>query len=153
MRRGISVSLLIVWSVFFLAACHTDTELAKTGDVREATPAADVLPTFLSGKSEDVQSVYRIAAERRQMLQHIPCYCGCGESVGHQSNADCFIHTVKEDGAVVWDDHGTKCGVCLEIAVKSAQMAAEGADIKTVRQTIDAQYGTGYADPTPTPLP
>ena len=36
MRRGISVSLLIVWSVFFLAACHTDTELAKTGDVREA---------------------------------------------------------------------------------------------------------------------
>ena len=83
----------------------------------------------------------------------MPCYCGCGESAGHKSNLNCFIQEKREDGSIVWDDHGTRCLVCLEIAVQSAQLHKEGKSLKEIRQFIDDTYKEGYAKPTPTDMP
>ncbi len=60
-------------------------------------------------------------------------------------------HENKRDGKVVWDDHGTKCGVCLEIAAQSVSDLESGKSIKQIRQSIDEKYKSGYAKPTPTP--
>lgn len=111
------------------------------------------LPGFLDNQSDTVQLAYRAAAVIRDTLQWIPCYCGCGESAGHKSNLNCFIHEVKPDGSVVWDDHGTRCGVCVQIVLNSAQMKAEGKSDADVREAIDASYHNGYAAPTDTSLP
>ncbi|WP_426470434.1 PCYCGC motif-containing (lipo)protein, partial [Salmonella enterica] len=56
-----------------------------------------------------------------------------------------------KDGAIVWDDHATKCGVCLEIAATSIQDYKAGKSIKEIRKKIDEAYKNGYAEPTPTP--
>lgn len=66
---------------------------------------------------------------------------------------NCFVKKINEDGSVVWDDHGTRCGVCLEIAAESMKMKQEGKSIKEIRNYIDEKYKEGYAKPTKTPMP
>jgi hypothetical protein len=123
------------------------------GDLQETTASSGKLPDFLSGKPDVVTAAYRTAAENTDLLDYIPCYCGCGTSAGHRSNKNCFIAEVKADGSVVWDDHGTRCGVCMEIVLRSAQMKSEGKSVKEIRAAIDTAYGTGYAAATKTPMP
>ncbi|SIT88832.1 PCYCGC motif-containing (lipo)protein [Edaphobacillus lindanitolerans] len=123
------------------------------GDLQEATASADELPSFLDDKPEDMRLIYQAAGAATDILQWMPCYCGCGDSAGHKSNLNCFISEVKEDGSVVWDDHGTRCLTCLEIAVDSVKMAKDGKSLKEIRETIDETYKEGFAEPTPTPMP
>lgn len=132
---------------------HDSRKQLANGDLREVTASADVLPAFLDGQTKEIRTVYALAAQVSDVLPWIPCYCGCGESAGHKSNLNCFINEVREDGSIEWDDHGTRCGVCLDIAVESAKMKSEGKSLTEIRQTIDEKYKTGYAKPTPTPMP
>ncbi|MFD1955281.1 PCYCGC motif-containing (lipo)protein [Paenibacillus thailandensis] len=124
-----------------------------TGDIQETTASIEVLPTFLDGLHDNIGKVYAIAGQNAELLDWIPCYCGCGESAGHLSNKNCFIKAVHDDGSVVWDDHGTRCGVCMEIAIQAAKMKEEGKSVKEIRTLIDAAYKEGYAAPTKTPMP
>jgi len=124
-----------------------------SGDIQEETASADILPSFLDSQSENIRLVYQIAGQSTDILEWMPCYCGCGESVGHKSNLNCFIQEKRQDGTIVWDDHGTRCGVCLEIALQSAKMHKDGMSLKEIRQTIDETYKDGYAKPTPTEMP
>ncbi len=122
------------------------------GDIREETKSIETLPSFLNDKDENITLVYSQAAEHEELLEFIPCYCGCGDSVGHKNNFDCFVHE-KTDEKIVWDDHGTKCQACLEIAAESIIMYEKGKSIKNIRNYIDKNYSEGYAKPTPTPMP
>ena len=130
-----------------------DSHNHVSGDIQEMTASADILPSFLDNQHEDIRLVYQVAGKATDILEWMPCYCGCGDSVGHRSNLNCFIAETKEDGSVVWDDHGTRCLVCLEIAVESVQMAKEGKSLKEIRDAIDSKYKEGYAAPTPTDMP
>ncbi len=97
--------------------------------------------------------MYLLAAEASDVLQWIPCYCGCGASAGHKSNLECFVHEQREDGTIVWDDHGTRCGTCIDIAFQSAKLTKEGKSIKEIREWVDQRYSNTGAEPTPTPSP
>ena len=130
-----------------------DSHDHASGDIQEVTASADILPSFLDGQHEDIRLVYQVAGKATDILEWMPCYCGCGDSVGHRSNLNCFIAETREDGSIVWDDHGTRCLVCLEIAVESVQMAKEGKSLKQIRDAIDSKYKEGYAAPTPTDMP
>ncbi|WP_232699044.1 PCYCGC domain-containing protein [Brevibacillus daliensis] len=134
-------------------SAQAHTTHAPNGDLQELTASISALPTFLDKVDPTIKDVYAIAGQHNQLLQSIPCYCGCGESAGHMHNGNCFIKEVKEDGSVIWDDHGTRCQACLEIAFISGKMSTEGKSVKEIRDYIDQQYGEGYAKPTPTPMP
>lgn len=131
----------------------TTTHNHLSGDLQEVTASAGILPSFLEGKSEDIRVVYQAAGQAPDILQWIPCYCGCAESAGHRSNLNCFIAETLKDGSVVWDDHGTRCLVCLEIAVEAVQMHQQGKSLQDIREAIDAKYKEGYSTPTNTPMP
>ena len=131
---------------------HAQTQLPN-GDLQEETASVNVLPDFLSDKPEEMQMVYAAAGKASELLEWIPCYCGCGESAGHLSSKNCFVNEIREDGTVVWDDHGTRCLVCMEIAVESIKMQQEGKSVKEIREAIDSKYNEGYAAPTNTPMP
>ncbi|WP_181347287.1 PCYCGC motif-containing (lipo)protein [Thalassobacillus sp. CUG 92003] len=142
-----------------LSACSTEEshdegehQQTKTssGDIQEATASTEVLPSFLEGKSEDMQAIYQASAEHEALLTKMPCYCGCGESAGHKSNYNCFVDE-RSDEEVVWDDHGTKCGVCLEIAAQAVLDYRDGESIEDIRSDIEKTYQEDYAEPTPTP--
>ncbi|MGP4076719.1 PCYCGC motif-containing (lipo)protein [Halobacillus sp. K22] len=133
-------------------ATHEEDSIDQVnGDIRETTKNQDELPAFLDNKQENMQMLYTAAAKNKELLEQMPCYCGCGESVGHRNNYDCFIHEDKAEGSVTWDDHATKCGVCLEIAAKAIVDYEEGKSIKEIRESIDQTYEKNYAEPTPTP--
>ncbi|MBD7967434.1 PCYCGC motif-containing (lipo)protein [Paenibacillus gallinarum] len=127
--------------------------VSANGDIQERTDSQKDLPAFLDGQSEEMRNIYLLSAQYADVLEFIPCYCGCGESAGHKSNLNCFIKEIEEDGAVVWDDHGTRCNVCLDIAVSSAKMAHEGSSLLEIREAMEATYKEGYAKPTPTSIP
>jgi hypothetical protein len=52
-----------------------------------------------------VQAVYAFAARHPEVLQHVPCFCGC-ERQGHRGNDDCFVAGRDPDGKPRWDMHG-----------------------------------------------
>lgn len=54
---------------------------------------------------EVVRAMYGYAARRGDVLQYIPCYCGC-ERQGHRSNRDCFVKGKTEAGLPKWDAMG-----------------------------------------------
>jgi hypothetical protein len=123
------------------------------GDIQELTASIDVLPKFLDKQPEEIAAIYAETPKYKKLLESMPCYCGCGDSAGHKNNYDCFVADNKEDGKIVWDDHGTKCGTCLEIAAFSMSQAAEGKSALDIRKMVDEKYKEGYAKPTPTPMP
>ncbi len=157
------LTLLLIAVVLITAACsnnnseqHHDEHSVHTlpnGDIQEVTASVEELPTFLDDKAEQMKLVYQLAAEHADLLDWIPCYCGCGTSAGHMSNRNCFTKEIREDGSVVWDDHGTRCAVCLNIAIQSIQLQKDGLTTKQIREQIDKEYGAEYTNPTPTPMP
>lgn len=167
-RISLMISMIIAASLI-MSACGSDKaaeqpqtdqhqgtahiKQAANGDLQETTASIDKLPSFLDKTAAEVVTGYKTAASVADLLSSIPCYCGCGDSAGHKSNLNCFISEVKPDGSVVWDDHGTRCGVCLETAEATAELKKQGKSIKEIRSIIDEHYKEGYAPPTPTPLP
>jgi hypothetical protein len=62
------------------------------------------LPAFARGAPTVVQEAYRFAVANPEVLDRIPCYCGCG-AMEHTSNLACYVKEFREDGSVVYDDH------------------------------------------------
>ncbi len=51
-------------------------------------------------------AVYEFAARHPEVLQYVPCYCGC-ERNGHTGNESCFVKSRAASGQVTaWDSHG-----------------------------------------------
>jgi hypothetical protein len=97
--------------------------------------------------------VYEFAARHPEVLQYIPCYCGC-EGVGHQANHDCFVKSRAANGAITqWDEHGMGCTICLGVGRKAMNMFKSGMSVTAIRAAIDKEYGSHYPTHTPTPMP
>ncbi|MFB5663194.1 PCYCGC motif-containing (lipo)protein [Alteribacillus sp. HJP-4] len=151
----------LILPMLLIAACGEDEGSAPSvgeqkrngSDLIETTAEASELPEFLEHTSENIPETYADAVNNKELLTSIPCYCGCGESAGHESAFDCFIDQMDDGAEVVWSDHGMKCGVCLEIVDASVKMKEDGASDKEIRTAVDDYYSEGFAEPTPTPHP
>ncbi|TCP55512.1 uncharacterized protein with PCYCGC motif [Tumebacillus sp. BK434] len=128
-------------------------KLTAIGDIQEVTAGAKSYPQFLIKTNTKIKQSYAAAIDNLDVLKNMPCYCGCGDHAGHKSNAECFVKDVRANGEVVWDDHGTRCDTCMNIALESAELKKEGKTVKEIRTIIDNKYKEGYAKPTPTPMP
>ena len=52
------------------------------------------------------QAAYEFAARHPEVLQYVPCFCGC-ERNGHSGNESCFVKARDASGRVTaWDSHG-----------------------------------------------
>jgi hypothetical protein len=65
-----------------------------------ANPAKNEWPQPFWKASAEVQEAYRYALAHPDVLQYVPCFCGCGAQ-GHQSNKDCYVRRALPDGAFV----------------------------------------------------
>ncbi|NOT44426.1 MAG: hypothetical protein HOP14_07490 [Acidobacteria bacterium] len=99
-----------------------------------------------------VHEVYAFAAQHPEVLQHVPCFCGC-QQLGHGANHDCFIRSRDAQGNVTWDDHGYGCTICIDVARDAMQMFAAGASVPAIRAAIDQKWGAQFPSATPTPHP
>jgi hypothetical protein len=100
-----------------------------------------------------VQQVYEFAARHPEVLQYIPCYCGC-ERMGHSGNDDCFVRQRAANGRVIeWEAHGMGCAVCLDVGRKAMTMYNQGMKVADIRASIEREYTGHFPSKTPTPMP
>jgi hypothetical protein len=100
-----------------------------------------------------IQQVYEFAARHPEVLQYVPCYCGC-ERQGHRGNHDCFVKSRAADGRIIqWDEHGFHCAVCLEVGRRAMVLFNEKMSVASIRATIDREFGRNAPTRTPTPQP
>jgi hypothetical protein len=108
---------------------------------------------YMARPAAVVQAVYEFAARHPEVLQYMPCYCGC-QAFGHKGNHECFVRRRAADGRVLeWEPHGSGCAVCVDVGRDAMLMFNSGATVGAIRSAIDAKYGTRYASQTPTPRP
>ena len=148
------------------AAATTDAETTGFSPpfvpTREASPAQPegvplpslpLIPNIVPRSPEVVSAVYEFAARNPDVLEYVPCYCGC-ESAGHTGNADCFVASRNEDGSVSsWETHGMACLVCIDVARDAMQLHASGGSVSDIRSAVEGKYLPRATRQTPTPAP
>lgn len=99
----------------------------------------------LAARPAAVVARYEFAHTHAGLMKHLPCYCGCGATIGHQSLFDCFVNDRGGHAA-----HAADCQVCRDEAEDAELLLAAGESPQAIRAFIDARYGELGA-PTNTP--
>ena len=90
--------------------------------------AADVLSPSLFA-DEKTRAAYQTAKDIPEVLEQLPCFCGCMSSYGHKNNLFCFK-----------DQHGSGCDMCQNIALDARKMHDQGMSIAQIQEQIKAKY-------------
>ena len=97
--------LLLLAGGALASACTGAGEGSRPGDALVALYAnpkkGEWPPEFLELPAA-TQEMYRYAAANHEVLQYIPCFCGCVDG-GHGSNFDCYVRAVYPDGRIRLD--------------------------------------------------
>jgi len=118
---AIAVMALIAW-----------VSLRGTNDPADesaaAAKSADVLSPTIFG-DEKTRAAYQVAKDIPEVLEQLPCFCGCMTSFGHKNNLFCFK-----------DQHGSGCTICQDIALDASKMHDAGMSIAQIQDNIKAKY-------------
>jgi hypothetical protein len=90
--------------------------------------SAGVLSPTLFG-DERTRAAYQVAKDIPEVLEQLPCFCGCMTSFGHKNNLFCFK-----------DQHGSGCTLCQDIALDARKMHDQGLSIAKIQDNIKAKY-------------
>jgi hypothetical protein len=116
-------------------------------------PAMPPVPFAPSRPMAVVQQVYEFAARHPEVLQYVPCYCGCARRA-HNGNHDCFVKARTAKGTVTeWEPHGIGCAVCLDVGRDAMLLFNSGASVSQIRAAIERKYAGHFPSSTPTPRP
>ena len=100
----------------------------QTADSAQLSKAADVLsPSLFS--DEKTRAAYQTAKDIPEVLEQIPCFCGCLSNFGHKNNLFCFK-----------DQHGAGCNMCQDIALDAKKMHDQGMSIAQIQEKIKTKY-------------
>lgn len=99
----------------------------------------DQMPAEVQAAPVTVRTAYQFAAANPDVMQHIPCYCGCG-GIGHESNYDCYVTDMQPDGTLRFDTHALGCSICVDITQDAMRLLKEGKSVPEIRAYVDATY-------------
>jgi hypothetical protein len=109
-------------------------------------------PSYVTDGGAMVMEAYRYALERPDVIQWMPCYCGC-TAMGHRSNLDCFFRSRMAGGAVAFEEHASYCDVCVDTALLAKKRIAEGRTLPEIRAEVDSTFGGRGVPGTDTAVP
>jgi hypothetical protein len=118
----------------------------------DMSAAWDVRPAYVDGNGAATSEAYAFALTRPDVLQYMPCYCGC-VAMDHRSNLDCFLRPRQAGMGISFEEHASYCVVCVDTALMAKRMLAEGASFGAIRDAVDASFGDTGAPGTNTELP
>lgn len=122
-----------------LAGCR-DRTAGQPGPTHVQLAAEGALPPQIRKAPEVVRVAYRFALANRELLQHVPCHCGCG-SMGHDSNAACYLSAASAAGKPVFDTHAIGCSICVDITHDVMRLAGQGRQLAEIRSYVESTYG------------
>ncbi len=95
----------------------------------KAFPRVPRPPVFATKYIEpEIQASYDVAREVPELLEKLPCYCGCFQQ-GHSSNYDCFV-----------DSHGAACEMCRSIALTAHKLRKAGQKDEQIVTEINERF-------------
>ena len=143
-----ALTLLSVLLLTILAACAPQQPPADVSVRVSGGAGADIshlamapleqMSAEVQKAPEIVQEAYRFAVANPEVLQQIPCYCGCG-SMGHTSNYDCYVASVAGD-TITFDQHALGCGVCVDITQDAMRLTEQGQSPQEIKAFVDQTY-------------
>ncbi len=86
-----------------------------------------------------VQQAYQFAVANPDVLEQIPCYCGCG-AMGHTSNYACYVADIGPDRVVVYDNHALGCSICVDISQDVMRLLDQGKEVPEIFAYVDGNY-------------
>ena len=108
----------------------------------------DELPAEVQSAPASVRTAYQFAAANPDVMEDLPCYCGCG-GIGHTSNYDCYVAEVAANGKIRFDGHALGCSICVDITLDAMRLLKDGKSVPEIRAYVDAtysRYGTSNMD-------
>lgn len=97
------------------------------------------MPAEVQSAPVAVQQAYQFAVANPEILEQVPCYCGCG-AMGHTSNFACYVAGTAADGSVQFDAHALGCSICVDITQDTMRLLKQGKSVPDIRAYIDATY-------------
>jgi hypothetical protein len=147
-KKGNSTLIIGVVAVILLAGIGYAVLSGGSGSSQNSTATNQLkLPSFAYKDAMTLKG-YTYATQHPDILEQIPCYCGCGghgsvasEGKPHRFLRDCYINDNWQ-----YDDHASNCDTCLAIASKVQDYLAAGKTLKEARTLIDQEYQGKYPD-------
>ena len=119
------IAITVMAAIAFVSLRGTNE---PAGESAVAAKSADVLsPTLFN--DEKTRAAYQVAKDIPEVLEQLPCFCGCMTSFGHKNNLFCFK-----------DQHGSGCSICQDIALDARKMHDQGMSIAQIQDSIKAKY-------------
>jgi hypothetical protein len=114
---------------------------APQEDAGHALHLANVsqLPADIQAAPVVVQQAYQFAVAYPEILQRIPCYCGCG-AIGHESNYACYVAGTDSDGKPIFDSHALGCSICVDITQDTMRLLRQGKDVPAILVYLEQTY-------------
>ncbi len=132
LNTGIFLLLIVmaVWTWQMVSPSTSPLNYVLTAKSWPALPRQVRPPTLDPAQfTGRVAEGYRIAKERPELLERMPCYCGCYFTHGHQNSLDCFR-----------DRHGETCDMCIAIAIRAEQLAKRGYSVEDIKALVDRAF-------------
>ena len=137
LSRTLFFSLMIALvALTVLPACSTQSH---ADDIHLNMASMDLMPAEVHSAPVTVQEAYQFNVANPEIMQEIPCYCGCG-AIGHTSNYACYVSHVDDTGNITFDNHALGCSICVDITQDVMRMLKDGKSPQEARAYIDATY-------------
>ena len=134
LRKLIFLSIIVILLSAAMSSCSTQSEIHDLA----MAPMSD-MPMEVQSAPVSVQTAYQFNVANPDVMEDIPCYCGCG-NIGHKSNYDCYVSDVDDKGKVAFDSHALGCSICVDITQDVMRMLRDGKSPQEARAYIDATY-------------
>ncbi len=138
--RKLSVLLGNLLVVVVVAGCGggsvVDLDMAPMSD----------MPSEVRNAPTTVQESYQFAVANAEILDQVPCYCGCG-AMGHTSNYSCYAEGTDASGETIFDGHALGCSICVDITQDTMRLLKQGKSIADIQVYVDQRYSQ-YGPPT-----
>jgi hypothetical protein len=101
--------------------------------------AMEGMPAEVRAAPALVKQAYQFAVANPDVLQELPCYCGCG-AMGHASNYACYVQGVDAAGKPAYDPHALGCSICVDITQDAMRLLRQGKNVQEIRSYVDTTY-------------
>jgi hypothetical protein len=133
-RKLLLLSFIAILLVATLPACSPTQEGAHLN-----MASMNKMPAEVQSAPVTVQQAYQFALANPDVLEQIPCYCGCGK-IGHTSNYSCYVQNADDPGNIVFDNHALGCSICVDITQDTMRLMKQGKSPGEIRAYTDATY-------------
>ena len=105
LKLAFFAAVILAWGIYFEKQASRVEQAAEFAPWNPSWPELPGSSGFASHPLEFIKAAYAFAARRPDVVQYLPCYCGC-EKQGHKSLEFCFVKKRTASGIAQWDNMG-----------------------------------------------